>query len=138
ITYSYAGDSLLSTAKDSSTALTVNTGGEPQITLKSAGTGTTNGNFYVDIKATNIGTGVARNLIISSLTFKTITGTGSVTLNTALSPALPDNLGSLDVGGSVTVRLYLNGPTGVTLFVITDNGTFSDIGGKTLAYSAGQ
>jgi hypothetical protein len=116
----------------------VNGGGEPAITLKPAGMGTTNGNFYVDIKATNIGTGVARNLIINSLTFKTITGTGSVTLNTALSPALPDNLGSLNVGGTATVRLYLNVPAGVTLFMITDNGTFSDVAGKTLAYAAGQ
>jgi uncharacterized repeat protein (TIGR01451 family) len=138
VTYSYAGDSLLSTATDSSTTLAVNAGGEPAITLKPAGMGTTNGNFYVDIKATNIGTGVARNLIINSLTFKTITGTGSVTLNTALSPALPDNLGSLNVGGTATVRLYLNVPAGVTLFMITDNGTFSDVAGKTLAYAAGQ
>jgi len=65
-------------------------------------------------------------------------GTGTVTLNTALSPGLPDNLGSLNVGGSVTVRLYLNAPTGVTLFMITDNGSFMDVAGKTLAFSAGQ
>ena len=138
ITYSYAGDSLLSTATNTSTTLTVNSGGEPAITLKSAGTGTINGNFYVDIAAANIGTGVARNLIINSLVFKTVTGTGTVTLNSSLSPALPDNLGSLNVGGGVTVRLYLNVPTGVTLFMITDNGTFSDVAGKTLSFSAGQ
>jgi len=138
ITYSYAGDSLLSLATDSSTTLTVNAGGEPAVTLKGAGSGTTNGNFYTDIQVTNIGTGVARNVTISALVFKTIAGTGSVTLNTALSPALPDNLGSLNVGGNVTVRLYLNVPAGVTLFMITDNGSVGDISGKTLLFSAGQ
>ena len=128
----------MSTAKDSSTTLTVNTGGAPQITLKSAGTGTINGNFYVDLQVTNIGTGVARNVTISGWLFRTVIGTGTVTLNTALSPGLPDNLGSLNVGGSTTVRVYVNAATTVTLFMMTDNGSFMDIGGKILAFSAGQ
>jgi uncharacterized repeat protein (TIGR01451 family) len=138
ITYSYSGDSLLSAATNSSATLTVNTGGEPQITLKSAATGTINGNFYVDLQVTNIGTGVARNVTVSSLLFRTVMGTGTVALNTALSPVLPDNLGSLNVGGSITVRLYVNAPTTVTLFMMTDNGSFMDVAGKTLAFSAGQ
>jgi uncharacterized repeat protein (TIGR01451 family) len=138
ITYSYAGDSLLSSATNNSTTLTVNTGGEPQITLKSAGTGTISGNFYVDLQVTNIGTGVARNVTISGWLFRTVMGTGTVTLNTALSPGLPDNLGSLNVGGSTTVRVYINAPTTVSLFMMTDNGSFMDVDGKTLAFSAGQ
>jgi hypothetical protein len=138
ITYSYAGDSLLSAATDSSTALTVIAGGEPQITAKTTGSGTVNGNFYEDIQIVNTGTGVARNLTISSVAFKTLLGTGSITLNTTLSPGLPDNLGSLNVGGSVTVRLYLNVPTGVTRFMLSETGTLGDITGKTFAYSSAQ
>jgi uncharacterized repeat protein (TIGR01451 family) len=138
ITYSYAGDSLLSKATDSSTTLTVTAGGEPQITAKTIGSGTSNGNFYEDVQIVNTGTGVARSLTISSITFKTLLGTGSVTLNTALSPGLPDNLGSLNVGGSVTVRLYINVPVGVTRFTMSETGTVGDVTGKTFAYSSAQ
>jgi hypothetical protein len=138
ITYSYAGDSLLSSATNSSTTLTVKAGGEPQLTLKTIGSGTTNGNFYEDLQIVNTGTGVARNLTINSMTFNTFTGTGSVTLNTALSPALPDKLGSLDVGASDTVRLYLNVPAGVTLFLMSETGNVSDFPGKTFSYSSAQ
>jgi hypothetical protein len=92
ITYSYAGDSLLSPATDSSTTLTVNAGGEPAITAKTIGSGTINGNFYEDVQLVNTGTGVARNLTISRVTFKTLLGLGTVTLNSTISPGLLDNL----------------------------------------------
>ena len=138
ITYSYAGDSLLSTATNNSTTLTVNAGGEPQLTAKTIGSGTTNGNFYEDVQIVNTGTGVTRNLTISSVTFKTLLGTGSVTLNTALSPGLPDNLGSFNVGATATVRLYLNVPVGVTRFLMSETGTVGDVTGKTFSFSSAQ
>ena len=138
ITYSYAGDSLLSTAKDSSTTLTVNTGGEPVLTFKPLGSGTQNGSFYEDLQVTNTGTGVARNATINALVFRTLTGTGMVTVNTALFPALPDNFGSLNVGASTIVRIYLNVPAGVTGFLMTENGNVSDVASKTFAYSSSQ
>jgi len=138
ITYSYAGNSLLSSATDSSTTLTVSAGGEPAITAKTIGSGTINGNFYEDVQLVNTGTGVARNLTVSSVTFKTLLGLGTVTLNSALSPGLPDNLGSLNVGGSATVRLYMNVPAGVTRFMLSETGTVGDFTGKTFAYSSAQ
>jgi hypothetical protein len=138
VTYSYAGDSLLSTAMDNSTTLTVNAGGEPQLTAKTIGSGTTNGNFYEDVHIVNTGTGVASNVTINSVTFKTLLGTGSVTLNTALSPGLPDNLGSFNVGAGVTVRLYLNVPMGVTRFLMSETGAVSDVTSKTFSYSSAQ
>jgi hypothetical protein len=128
----------LSTATNSSTILTVKAGGEPQISVKTIGTGTSNGSFFVDVRFTNIGTGVARNLILNSVTFKTLLGRGSVTLNTARSPKLPDNLGSFNVGASATVRLFLNVPGGVPRFQISEAGTVGDITGKKFSYSSAQ
>ncbi len=138
ITYSYAGDSLLSAATNSSSTLTVNAGGEPVLTLKPLGSGTQNGSFYEDLQVTNTGTGVARNATINVLVFRALTGTGAVTVNTALSPALPDNFGSLNVGASTIVRIYLNVPAGVTRFLMTENGNVGDVASKTFAYSSSQ
>ena len=138
ITYSYAGDSLLSSATNSSTTLTARGGGEPQVSVKTIGSGTSNGSFFVDVQFTNTGNGVARNLKLNSVTFKTLLGRGNVTLNTARSPKLPDNLGSFNVGASVTVRLYLNVPPGVPRFLMSETGTVGDITGKTFSYSAAE
>ena len=138
ITYSYAGDSTYSTAADASTALTVTSGGVPRIAVAALDTGTTNGNFFVDLQLTNNGSGVAENLTLSSLAFRTLLGTGTITLNTALSPAIPASLGTLNVGASQTIRLYLSGPTTVTRFVLTENGAVNDVAGNPYTYSSSQ
>jgi len=61
-----------------------------------------------------------------------------VTINTALSPAVPVNLGALNPGANTTVRVFLNVPSTVTLFLLTENGTYADLGGKSIAYSSSQ
>ena len=96
------------------------------------------GNFYTDVQLNNSGTGVARNLTLSSVVFKTLIGTGTVTLNTTLSPTLPDNLGTLNVNGTVNVRLYLNVTGTVTRFSITESGSVNDVAGGAFTYSAAQ
>ena len=138
ITYSFAGDSTFSPASDTSTSLAVVAGGKPGSTIKPLGSGTQNGVFYQDVQIANSGTGVDINVAITSLVFRTLAGTGTVTLNTSLSPALPDNLGNLNVGQAVTVRLFLNVPTSVTRFLLTENGTLSDASGTHYTFSAAQ
>jgi hypothetical protein len=96
------------------------------------------GNFYVDVRLANTGTGHARNLRIAQLPLRTLAGTGVVTLNTALSPGLPASLGSLDVGMATTVRLYLNVPSTVLRFSITESGPLTNVLGTAFTYSTGQ
>jgi hypothetical protein len=69
---------------------------------------------------------------------RTLAGTGVVTLNTALSPGLPASLGSLDVGMATTVRLYLNVPSTVLRFSITESGPLTNVLGTAFTYSTGQ
>ncbi|HVO78931.1 MAG TPA: putative Ig domain-containing protein, partial [Candidatus Bathyarchaeia archaeon] len=120
------------------TSLTVTGGGEPVIAIKALDSGSLNGNFYEDLQVANTGTGLAKNITISALSAKTAGGTGTVTINTALSPAVPVNLGALNPGANTTVRVFLNVPSTVTLFLLTENGTYADLGGKSIAYSSSQ
>ena len=96
------------------------------------------GVYFVDLQLTDTGTGHARNVKITQLPLKTLSGSGTVSYNTALSPALPLTIGSLDAGTSTTIRLYLNVPATVTKFSITENGTVQDVVGTTFNYSTGQ
>jgi Bacterial Ig-like domain (group 1) len=96
------------------------------------------GNYYVDVQITDNGTGNARALQITQLTFRTLAGSGSVTYNSALSGTLPLVLGSLDVGAATTVRFYLNVPSTVTRFSVTQSGTVQDVLANSYAYSQAQ
>jgi len=96
------------------------------------------GIMFVNLQLTNTGKGIGRNIKIKQVVPRTLSGTGTVTYNTTLSPGLPYTIGDLDVGASTTVGLYLNVPSMVTKFSITENGTVQDIVGTTLNYSTGQ
>jgi methenyltetrahydromethanopterin cyclohydrolase len=89
----------------------------------------------VDITLTDTGTGTAASTNVTQLTLKTLTGTGSVTLN---SPGLPLTIGNLAVGASTTVKLFLNVPSTVKRFTVTENGTVQDIMGRLFNFSTGQ
>jgi hypothetical protein len=112
--------------------------GEPAISIKYLDQGTNSGNYFVDLTVTNTGTGNAAAVSISKLAFRVLSGTGTVTYNTTLSPALPLALGRLNAGSSTTVRLYLNVNGTVTIFSISENGNVVDMSGTTLAYASGQ
>ena len=113
--------------------------GTPRITGSTAGIGTDpSGAMYVNIVLTNTGTGDARSLTINALVFRTLSGTGSVTYNTTLSPALPLIIGNLDVGNAVTTKMYLNVPSTATRISITENGTVQDIQGTKYSYSTAE
>ena len=96
------------------------------------------GMYFVDLQLTDTGTGNARNIGVNQLLPRTLSGSGTVSYNTSLSPALPLALGSLDVGASTTVRFYFNVPSTVTKFSLTENGTVQDVAGTQFNFSIGQ
>ena len=67
-----------------------------------------------------------------------LSGTGTVSYNTTLSPPIPITVPDLDVGTLATVRLYLNIPTTVTKFSLTETGTMQDSVGTAYSISLGQ
>jgi beta-lactam-binding protein with PASTA domain len=113
--------------------------GIPRITGSTAGIGTDpSGAIYVNVVLTNTGTGNARDLIIKTLTFRTLSGTGTVTYDTVLSPALPLTIGNLNVGNAVTTKMYLNVPSTATRISITENGPVQDVLGTNYNYSTAE
>lgn len=113
--------------------------GAPRIAGAIAGKGRdASGNFYVDLRLSNTGTGHARGVQINSLAFRTLSGTGTVSYNAALSGALPLTIGAIDAGSSATVRLFLNVPATVTRFSITESGTLQNVLGVQSNLSFGQ
>jgi len=90
------------------------------------------GNYYVDLKLTNMGTGNALNLAITEATFRTLTGTGSVSL---LNPGTI-MVGNLAAGASTTIHILLNRPVSVKRFSFTQNMSFEDVTGATFSTAA--
>jgi hypothetical protein len=112
--------------------------GTPRITGSVGGIGTDeSGAIYVNVVLTNTGTGNARNLTITSLTFRTLSGTGTVTYNST-SPSLPIAIGNLDVGTSVTTRVFLNVPGTATRISVTESGPVQDVLGTNYNYSTAE
>lgn len=92
----------------------------------------------LDLRFTNTGIGTARDMRLGSLTLRTLAGSGVVTLNTALSPALPFVTPNVDVGSFFTVRLTFNVPSTVKRFSISEYGSVTDLAGVSYAYSQAQ
>jgi uncharacterized repeat protein (TIGR01451 family) len=105
ITYSYAGDSLLSSATNSSTTLTVVSpppGVNLTATLQSA-TIDGSGNYAFTVRVTNNGGTAAVAATIKTAVLTTLIGTTRVT--TASTTLLPVNLGNIASLSSVTMTL---------------------------------
>jgi hypothetical protein len=110
--------------------------GRPRLVGTIAGKSTpTPGVRDVDLVLMNTGTGNARDVKVSQIQFKTLSGSGTVTF--ASSP-LPLMIGSLDIGASTTVRLRLNVPATVKRFSITEGGALKDVGGTSFSFSLAQ
>ncbi len=92
----------------------------------------------VDVRFTNTGVGTARDMTLAALQLRTLAGTGTATLNTALSPPLPLVTPNVDVGNYFTVRLTFNTPPGLLRFALSETGTVSDINGAAYSYSYAQ
>ncbi|CDG82999.1 VCBS domain-containing protein [Janthinobacterium agaricidamnosum] len=92
----------------------------------------------IDLRFTNSGIGTARDMTLTGLRLRTLSGSGTVTVNTALTPALPFVTPNVDVGSFFTVRLTFNVPAGVQRFSVTESGTVQGIDGAGYALSQGQ
>ena len=84
---------------------------------------------------TNVGFTAVQAVNINQMTFRTLSGSGTVTL---ASPAIPAAEGPLAIGASTTVALTLNVPTTVTRFSLTESGTIKDGASNTYNYSIAQ
>lgn len=119
-----------------SVTVTAPPAGTPRITGAIAAKGRdASGNYFVEVRLTNIGTASASAVRITSLTFGTLNGAGAVTLQ---SPAAPINAGNVAPGQSATVRVLLTVPATVLRFVVRENGALQDPSGATLNFSLGQ
>lgn len=113
--------------------------GQPRLSIAAIAKGVYSpGILFVDLKLTNTGTGNARNVVINQISLRTLRGSGTVTYNAPLSPAFPNAVGNLNVGASTTLRLYLNLPSTVSRFSLTENGALQNVAGTGIRYSVGQ
>jgi hypothetical protein len=91
----------------------------------------------VQLRLTNTGAGVARNVLIQSVTPKVLTGPASPS-TTLVSPALPIVAGDLNPNASVNVRLVFSVPAGVRRIQLTETGTVIDGSGAVGAFAVAQ
>jgi hypothetical protein len=89
----------------------------------------------LNLQLTNTGFTAAQAVNINQITFRTLSGSGTVTL---ASPVLPASEGPLGIGASITVPLTLIVPTTVTRFSMTEGGNLKDGAGNTYNYSMAQ
>lgn len=87
------------------------------------------------LQLTNTGVGPAQAITVSQVSFRTISGTGTVTL---AAPALPLAVGALGAGGSTTASLTLNVPSTVKQFSLTEQGTMQDLAGASYSFAIAQ
>lgn len=76
----------------------------------------------VDVTFTNTGVTTALDARVASVTARALQGVGNVSLDSALGPALPIALGTLDPGDSTTVRLNVRVDPGVVRFALSEQG----------------
>jgi predicted extracellular nuclease len=93
--------------------------------------GSTGHGATVDLQITNTGGGMAHDVVLDQIVFRTLAGTGTVSLQ---SP-LPIAIGRLAPGESRTVTLALNVGPNVTRFSMTENGALTSSAGARLSFS---
>jgi hypothetical protein len=106
--------------------------GKPTIAASVASNSLSGTTETLALQLTNNGNGNAQNIKITSVSFRTLIGTGSVTLS---SPAAPISVGGLVAGASTTKTLTLNAPATVKEYSITEAGTVQDAAGNTYSFS---
>ena len=90
----------------------------------------------VELTLTNAGTGHARKVRLTRFTFVTLSGSGTVTYNAALSEALPLAVESMDAGAAAApLRRYLKVPNTVKRFAIIEAGTWENVMGTRLTFN---
>jgi hypothetical protein len=112
--------------------------GTPRLSVAATGKGIEgHGVSYVDLTFTNTGSGLARNIVLKSFAFRTLSGTGTVTLDTMQS-SVPLIIGDLMPSVATTRRFYLKRPTTATRISVTESISLTDASGRLLSVSASQ
>jgi hypothetical protein len=122
---------------DATTAVagTATCNGQPSLSAAVSSKSTAGTTVSVALQLTNSGVGNAQAISINQITFRTLSGTGTVTL---AAPTLPISVASLAAGSSVPLTLTLNVPTSVKQFSITESGALQDVAAKTYSFSVAQ
>jgi von Willebrand factor A domain-containing protein 7 len=74
---------------------------------------------------------------VNQIVLRSLGGAGNVTLNSQ-SPTLPLAVGSLAVGASTSVTLFVNVPSSVSRFSITEGGPVQDSLNRPFNFSTSQ
>ncbi|MCX2861428.1 hypothetical protein OOZ63_06205 [Paucibacter sp. PLA-PC-4] len=114
-------------------------GGPPRLagTVVAQGFAAT-GIYFIDVQLSNSGLGLAQAIQIKAVRPRTLSGSGTVSYNGALSPALPITVPDLTMGQSSIVRLHFNVPASVTRFSVVEDGVMTDKFGRVLNFSISQ
>jgi MBG domain (YGX type) len=87
----------------------------PQISIALADSGVQSpGVLFADFSITNNGAGAAPVSAITQVSITTLSGTGQVSYDSALSPSVPVGISDLEAGATTTVRVYFDVPSSVT------------------------
>ena len=112
--------------------------GVPNMTIRVLGQGVDpTGGFYLDLEFRNSGTGHMPLINLQTLTFRTLTGTGTVTHTGGITP-FPSQMTNWGPGVIGYGRLYLGVPTTVRRFSMTITGSFTDALGVVRTFSFAQ
>lgn len=115
--------------------------GVPRLSGTIAGSGVGSaGVRWFDVRIANVGSASAKQVTLSGLTIRTLTGTGTVTLasGSGLSPAFPYNAGPMAIGDARVIRLYFNVPPTVTRFSAIESGTVQSLSDSNYTFSLSQ
>ncbi|HVO61695.1 MAG TPA: hypothetical protein VMT53_12225 [Terriglobales bacterium] len=124
------------TAAEASTTVTSGTScGPPSLSGAASVVSYVNNTLSLNLQFTDIGTSDALNTMVKTLSFRTLGGSGTVTL---ANPKLPFTVGTISVNNTMTIPVTLKVPSTVTKFSITEGGTMQDAAHKTYTFSIGQ
>ena len=96
--------------------------------------GTASNQYYVDLEVTNAGPATAIGISAQTIALHALSGSGAVSV---LTP-LPLTIGDIQAGASVTTRVFLNIPAGVTRFSIAESLAWESTTGQPLNVSLSQ
>jgi hypothetical protein len=95
---------------------------------------TAGGQVTATLQISNLGDGNAINVVIDRVTLRALTGSGSMSVITAI----PIDVGSIAVGQSRTIAITVTVPATVLRFSITEGGRYLKANGVEYRFSVGQ
>ena len=112
--------------------------GTPNITVRIYNKGLDATSYFVDLEWRNTGNGTSPLYSLSTLTFRTLTGTGTVTYSPQSLGPLPIEIPNFTAGGAAYGQLRLQVPATVRRFSITFGGTYTNALGVVSSFSSTQ